>query len=149
MSNDDARGASGVPSGPQATVGRIYGVRGSCGCVKLPPPVGNVWVVPTQRGDWHLLTEDGFYLSPLFESNPLKAKWPADAAPGADMSHVSLAMPLGPFGGSVTLGADGQVYIQAGLTAFWNLELTGLDTVRELGGGIVKLAGEDQSAPQK
>ena len=146
MTSDDARG---VPSGPRAAAAQIVGARGACGCVKLPAPIGNVWVIPTQRGDWHLLTEDGFYLSPLFESDPRKAKWPADAAPGADMSHVSLGGPSGPFGGSVTLGADGKVYIQAGQTAFWNLELTGLDSVRELGGGRVTLGEVGKSGAQK
>jgi len=96
-------------------------------------------VIPTGAGDWHLLTEDGFYLSRLFESDPAKARWPAVATPGAEMSRVSLATSHGPFGGSVTLGSDGKVYVQAGQTAFWNLELTGLETVRALAGGRVLL----------
>jgi hypothetical protein len=55
------------------------------------------------------------------------------------MNRVSLAAKHGVFGGSVTLGADGKVYLQAGQTAFWNLEVTGLETVRELASGRVKL----------
>jgi len=131
MTNDDAGGA-----------GEIVGARGACGCVKLSAPIGNVWVIPTEAGDWHLLTEDGFYLSRLFESDQAKAQWPTEAKPGVDMNHASLAALHGPFGGSVTLGADGKVYVQAGRTAFWNLELTGLDTVRALGGGRFVLMGE-------
>jgi hypothetical protein len=145
MTNDDVRktypGAGGVATVAASVAGQIFGARGACGCVKLPAPLGNVWVIPTQAGDWHLLTEDGFYLSRLFESDPAKVHWPEDAAPGVDMSRVSLMANHGPFGGSVTLGTDGKVYLQAGQTAFWNLELTGLDTVRALGGGRVRLSG--------
>jgi len=132
-------GAGDVPAATAWVEGQIFGARGACGCVKLPAPIGNVWVIPTEAGDWHLLTEDGFYLSRLFESDPSKAQWPADAIPGADMSRASLAAIHGAFGGSVTLGTDGKVYLQAGQRAFWNLELTGLDTVRTLGGGRVTL----------
>jgi hypothetical protein len=134
--------AGGDPVTPAPVEGRIFGARGACGCVKLPAPLGNVWVIPTQSGEWHLLTEDGFYLSRLFESDPAKIQWPANATPGADMSHASPAAIHAPFGGSVTLGADGKVYVQAGQTAFWNLELTGLETVQALPGGRVTLSGD-------
>ena len=36
------------------------------------------------------------------------------------------------FGGTITLADDGKLYIQAGKTAYWNLEVTGLDTVRAI-----------------
>jgi outer membrane protein assembly factor BamB len=144
MMNDDGRGTASGGGGLEigGAAGRIFGTCGACGCVKLPAPLGNVWVIPTQAGDWHLLTEDGFYLSRIFESDPTKVQWPANAAPGADMSRASLAAKHKPFGGSVTLGADGKVYLQAGQTAFWNLELTGLETVRGLAEGRVTLSGD-------
>ena len=32
------------------------------------------------------------------------------------------------FGGSISLARDGKLYLQAGKTGFWNVEVTGLET---------------------
>src|SRR4051794_18591500 len=49
-----------------------------------------------------------------------------DAAPGMGGED---------FGGSIAQGPDGKLYLQAGKTAYWNLEVTGLETVRKVGDG--------------
>ena len=49
------------------------------------------------------------------------------------------------FGGSVTQAKDGRVYLQAGKTAVWNVELSNLDKVRVIGSGSVTLTPKDQS----
>src|SRR5205814_4477392 len=59
---------------PPPQAGLITGAYGIVGTAKLP--VGQVWVVGTNVGEWHLLTENGFYLARLFQSDPLKVKWP-------------------------------------------------------------------------
>jgi hypothetical protein len=140
---DNFNGVHGSHNACPPAVGMIRGSYGPCGSVKLPPPLGNVWVIPTNVGEWHLLTEDGYYLAKLFEGDPLKVEFPKEAVPGADMSHAPPGSGGEDFGGSVTLGQDGKLYLQSGKTAFWNLEVTGLDTVTALPGGAVSLNDAD------
>ena len=130
---DNFNGVHGSHNACPPTVGMIRGSFGPCGAARLPKPVGNVWVVPTNVGEWHILTEDGFYLTGLFEGDPMKVKWPDQATPGVDMSHCPPGMGGEDFGGSIAQGLDGKIYVQAGKTAFWNLEVTGLEKVEELG----------------
>ena len=66
-----------IPAEP----GLIRGAYDIAGVAKLPPPVGDVWVVPTNKGEWHVVTERGFYLTRLFEGDPTKNAWPSPAAP--------------------------------------------------------------------
>jgi len=47
------------------------------------------------------------------------------------------------FGGSIAYGKDGKLYIQSGKTGFWNLEVTGLDTVQAVPGGKITLTAAD------
>ncbi|HZK79787.1 MAG TPA: hypothetical protein VFC46_01945, partial [Humisphaera sp.] len=128
-------------TGPE--VGMIRGAFGIVAAAKFPKPLGNVWAIGTNVGEWHLLTEDGFYLTHLFQSDPLKVHWPSQAVPGADMTETPPGMGGEDFGGSMTLGRDGKLYLQAGKTAFWNVEVTGLDTVQTLAGGSVTLDAAD------
>ncbi len=136
-------GVHGSHNATPAQVGMIRGAFDIAGTAKLPAPIGNIWAIPTNVGEWHLLTEDGFYLAGLFQPDPLKVKFPEQATPGADMSQAPPGLGGEDFGGSMTLAQDGKLYIQAGKTAFWNLEVTGLDTVRALPGGTVALAPRD------
>jgi hypothetical protein len=73
----------------------------------------------------------------------MKVAWPEKALPGAIMDNAPPGAGGEDFGGSITQGVDGRVYIQAGKTAFWNLEVTGLDQVKELPGGMVTVAPGD------
>ncbi|HWE04328.1 MAG TPA: hypothetical protein VG326_18125 [Tepidisphaeraceae bacterium] len=128
-------------TGPE--VGMIRGAFGIVGTAKFPKPIGNLWAIGTNVGEWHLLTEDGFYLTRLFQPDPLKVRWPSQAVPGADMTETPPGMGGEDFGGAMTLGRDGNLYVQAGKTAFWNLEVTGLDTVRAIPGGTITLDPSD------
>ncbi len=121
-------------------------IRGSyppCGSVKLPEPIGNAWVIPTNVGEWHILTESGFYLTRLFQPDPLKVVWPESAQPGANLDNVPPGMGGEDFGGSITLARDGKLYLQAGKTAFWDLEVVGLETVKALPLGSVTIDAAD------
>ncbi len=140
---DNFVGVHGSHNACPAEVGMIRGSYGPTGSVKLPRPVGNIWVLPTNVGEWHILTEDGFYLTRLFEGDLMKIRWPDAASPGADMSHCPPGMGGEDFGGSVTLGIDGRLYIEAGKTAYWNLEVTGLDTVKALAGARIRISEGD------
>jgi len=128
-------------TGPEQ--GMIRGAYGILGTAKLPAPVGNIWAIGTNVGEWHLLTQDGYYLARLFEPDPLKIHWPDQPVRGADMTEVPPGLGGEDFGGSMTQGTDGKIYIQAGKTAFWNLEVTGLDTVAALPGGKLTLTAAD------
>ena len=146
---DNFVGVHGSHNACPPVVGMIRGSYGPTGSAKLTAPIGNIWVLPTNVGEWHILTGDGFYLTQLFEGDPLKVKWPEAAIPGADMSHCPPGMGGEDFGGSITQGADGKLYAQAGKTAFWNLEITGLDTVRAMAGGKVQFTSGDVAEAQK
>lgn len=144
-------GVHGSHNATPPEVGMIRGAYGVTGTAKLPAPIGNVWVVPTNVGEWHILTENGFYLAQLFQGDPLKQRWPDQAVPGAFMNNAPPGLGGEDFGGSIAQGQDGKLYIQAGKTGFWNLEVTGLDTVRALGGGKVDIVAADvlQAAAQR
>lgn len=125
-------GVHGSHNAPPPEDGLIRGSYGPTGVAQLPAPIGGVFVVPTNVSEWHILTTDGFYLTRLFQPDPLKIKFPEQAVPGADMSDTPPGMGGEDFGGSVTLGKDGKLYLQAGKTGFWNMEVTGLDSVQTL-----------------
>lgn len=145
---DNFNGVHGSHNACPPVAGMIRGSYGPCGAVKLPKPAGNAWVIASNVGEWHLLTESGFYLARLFEGDPMKVQWPEHAAPGADMSRCPPGMGAEDFGGSVSQGLDGRLYIQAGKTAYWNLEVTGLDTVEEIAGKTVAVSSEDIAKAQ-
>ena len=113
----------------------IRGSYGPCGTAALPKPLGNIWVIPTNFGEWHILTEDGFYLTHLFQTDPMKVRWPEKAVPGAPSDDCPCGMGGEDFGGSIACTKQGKLYLQAGKTGFWNVEVTGLDQVRSLAAG--------------
>ncbi|MDB6030952.1 MAG: hypothetical protein JWM16_1290 [Verrucomicrobiales bacterium] len=140
---DNFNGVHGSHNACPAQVGMIRGSYGPCGSARFPKPLGNIWVIPTNVGEWHIVTEAGFYLTHLFEGDPLKVKWPDAALPGADMSHCPPGMGGEDFGGSIAQSPDGKLYFQAGKTAYWNLEVTGLDTVKEIPGRSLTVSDKD------
>ena len=124
-------------------IGMIRGAYDIVGAAKLPDPIGNVWMVPTNKGEWHVLTERGYYLTKLFEGDPMKVAWPERAVPGADLDHCPPGAGEEAFGGSLVQDADGRISVQAGHVSFWNAEVTGLDRVQALTGGTLALSDED------
>jgi hypothetical protein len=123
--------------------GMIRGSFDPCGAARLPEPVGDVWVIATNVGEWHILTGEGFYLTRLFQPDPLKVEWPAQAAPGAVLDNCPCGSGGEDFGGSICLANNGRLYVQAGKTAFWNVEVVGLDTVKAVKGDKVKITDAD------
>ncbi len=124
-------------------VGMIRGAYDICGAAKLPAPVGNVWVIPTNKGEWHVLTEKGYYLTHIFEGDAMKVEWPAKAAPGVDVSHCPPGAGEEAFGGALVQGTDGAISLQAGHASFWNIAVTGLEGIKALPGGALELSAED------
>jgi len=126
-----------------AEVGMLRGAYDIVGAAKLPAPIGNVWVVPTNKGEWHVLTEKGFYLTRLFEGDPMRNVYPARAVPGAVLDTCPPGAGEEAFGGSITQTTDGGLSVQAGHISYWNAEVVGLETIRPLPGGTVVLTEND------
>ncbi len=132
-------GVHGSHNAPPPEAGLIRGAYSSgsvsaCAVVKLPDPIGNTWVISTNVGEWHLLTEKGFYLSRLFQPDQIKVSFPEKAVPGVLLNDAPCGMGGEDFGGSATLATDGKLYLQAGKTGFWNVAVEHLDQVKQLQG---------------
>ena len=136
-------GVHGSHNAPPPEVGLIRGAFGFVGNALLPTPVGGIWAINGNIGEWHVLTEDGFYLTRLFQGDGFKIQWPDQAVPGAILDNAPSGSGGEDFGGSIRQGADGKVYIQSGKVAIWNVEMTGLDTIQGLPGGKVMIAADD------
>ena len=142
-------GVHGGHMAPPAKRGLIRAAYDFAGTVSVPAPLGNLFVVGTDKGEWHILSSSGFYLTGLFEGDPMKIRWPEEAVPGANMNTVPPGMGAEDFGGSITRANDGTVYLQAGKTAFINCKVSGLDTVKLLGSGSLKISSEDMMKAQE
>ncbi|MGB2821057.1 MAG: PQQ-binding-like beta-propeller repeat protein [Phycisphaerae bacterium] len=140
---DNFNGVHGSHRACPPRTGMIRGSFGPCGSARLPEPVGNIWMIATNVGEWHILTGEGFYLARLFEGDPMKMSFPPAAAPGAILDHCPPGMGGEDFGGSIACTADGGLYCQAGKTAFWNVRVVGLDSVKRLKGGTIRIGPED------
>jgi outer membrane protein assembly factor BamB len=136
-------GVHGSHAAPPPQAGLIRGSFGIVGSAAYPKPLGAVWALNTNVGEWHLLTEDGFYLSKLFESDPLKFKWPDKAVPGVSLDTCPAGMGGEDFGGSVTQGVDGKLYVQSGKVGAWVSEVVGLESVKALPTSTVTISEPD------
>lgn len=142
-------GVHGGHNAPPVQRGLISGAYDIVGTVKQPAPLDNLFVIGTDKGEWHLLSSSGYYVSKLFEGNPMKIKWPAESIPGANINTTPPGMGAEDFGGSVILANDGTMYVQAGKTAFINNKVSGLDTVKVLGKGKLKITPKDTLLAQE
>ena len=142
-------GVHGGHLAPPARTGLIRGAYDFVGTVKQPAPLNNLFIIGTDKGEWHVLSSSGFYLASLFQGDPMKIKWPDEAVPGANMNTVPPGMGAEDFGGSVALATNGTLYLQAGKTAFINCKVSGLDTVRALGAGSITMSADDMAQAQQ
>ena len=124
-------------------VGMIRGAYDICGSVTLPKPIGNIWVIPTNKGEWHALTEEGYYLTKFWEGDVMKAEFPDKALPGADCTRCPPGAAEEAFGGSVCLDKQGGFSIQGGHSSFWNVEVHGLERAKALPGGKLSMSAGD------
>ena len=65
------------------------------------------------------------------------------------MDNVPPGMGAEDFGGSICATRDGQLYVQAGKTAFINLKVVGLETVKKLANGEIRVSNGDLAQAQK
>jgi len=146
---DNFVGVHGSHRACPPTAGMIRGSFGPCGTARMPAPIGGIWVIPTNCGEWHILTGEGFYLSRLFQGDPMKVQWPEKVVPGAVMDDTPPGMGGEDFGGSMCYAQDGKLYVQAGKTGFWNLQVVGIETVKRLSGSGVSISAEDVTRAAK
>ncbi|MBA3936530.1 MAG: hypothetical protein H0X38_03635 [Planctomycetes bacterium] len=140
---DNYTGVHGGHGAPPAAVGMIRGAYDVVGSVKLPDPIGDLFVIATDKGEWHLLTGSGYYLSALFQPDGLKVQWPEPCIPGAIMDNTPPGMGAEDFGGAIAATRDGQLYIQAGKSAFIDLKVVGLEAVQKLAAGSFAVSAAD------
>ncbi len=136
-------GVHGSHRAVPAEVGMIRGAYDIVGTAKLPSPVGCIWVIPSNKGEWHVLTEKGFYLTRLFEGNAMKNVYPEQAVPGAILDACPPGAGEEAFGGSMSQGKDGRLSVQVGHISFWNVEVGGLDSICPTPGGRITLSASD------
>ena len=136
-------GVHGSHKAPPPEPGLIRGAFGLIGNAQLPKPVGGIWAINGNIGEWHVLTEDGFYLTRLFQGDGFKTQWPDQAVPGAILDNAPSGSGGEDFGGSIRQGKDGKVYVQSGKVALWNVEVTGLETIQEIPGDKVTISADD------
>lgn len=136
-------GVHGSHKAPGPINGMIRGAFDIVGAAKLPEPIGNLFVIPTNKGEWHLLTGDGFYLARLFEGDPLSMQWPEKPVPGAILDNTPPGAGEEAFGGSITQSLDGSLYAQVGHTSYWKTRIVGLETVKPLANGTVTIGSDD------
>ena len=125
-------GVHGSHKAPSPEAGVLRGAFGFVGTAHLPGPLGDIWALNSNVGEWFVLTGDGFYLSRLFQADPIKVNFPDEALPGEILDNCPPGLGGEDFGGSLTQGKDGKVYIQAGKTGLWNVEVVGLENVKRL-----------------
>ncbi len=142
-------GVHGGHLAPPARKGLIRAAYDIVGTVKMPAPLGDLFVIATDKGEWHLLSSSGYYVGSLFEGDPMKIKWPDEAVPGANMNTVPPGMGAEDFGGSIIRAHDGALYVQCGKTAFIVCRVSGLDTVKALGSGTLKISAADVLTAQQ
>ncbi|NQT18439.1 MAG: hypothetical protein HQ592_01950, partial [Planctomycetes bacterium] len=141
-------GVHGSHGAPGPSRGLIRGAFGIIGNAQMPDPIGALWVINTNVGEWHALTEDGYYLTPLFQGKSNKREWPEKAVPGAVMDNCPSGLGGEDFGGSAIQGKDGNLYLASGKVAFWNVEVVGLDTVKTLAQGSVTITASESVMAQ-
>jgi len=136
-------GVHGSHRAPPPEVGLIRGAFGFVGSAHLPEPLGDIWALNSNVGEWYVVTSNGFYLSHLFQGDPLKVNFPPQAVPGVMVDNIPPGSGGEDFGGSLIQGDDGKVYVQSGKTGLWNIEVTGLDSVKEIRGGRIRIAPDE------
>jgi sugar lactone lactonase YvrE len=142
---------SGVHGSHHATApetGLLRGAFGVVGAAALSQ-TGALWALNGNCGEWYLFSERGYFISQLFQGDPMRFQFPEKAVPGAILDNCPPGLGGEDFGGSMAQGADGKVYVQAGKTGLWNVELVGLETLKALPGGAVSVTADDVKTAQK
>lgn len=130
-----AKGKSPRPQYPGQLLNtmRLLGPMVACPNDKL-----EIWGINGDYGQLFFLTTDGLYVATLFkDSRTVDHYWPTPAKRGALLNDVTLQGEC--YGPTISQTADGKVYLQAGKNKCSLIRLDGLDTVRRLEVGTLKI----------
>jgi len=136
-------GVHGSHKAPGPAPGLVRGAFGFIGSAKLPKPAGCVWAINTNVGEWHLLTEEGYYLTRLFQGDAQRWSYPERALPGAVMDNCPPGLGGEDFGGSFVQDKDGKLHVQAGKVALWSVDVVGTQSIDAIKGAKVKITEQD------
>ncbi|MEX0776961.1 MAG: PQQ-binding-like beta-propeller repeat protein [Phycisphaeraceae bacterium] len=137
------QGVHGSHRAPPAAPGLIRGAFGVIGAGRLPQPLGRYWVINTNKGEWHILSEHGYYLTSLFQGDLLKVHWPENPGNGTRINDVPPGSGEEDFGGAATQTPDGRIFLQTGKASLWNVELQGMDQFQAIGSGALEISAAD------
>ncbi|PTY06054.1 hypothetical protein DB346_01425 [Verrucomicrobia bacterium LW23] len=132
----------GSHKAPAPEAGLFRGAFNPVGAARQPG-VGPYWGINGNLGEWWALSSEGFFVTGIFSGNVFEWKWPNAPAPGTDMTRLPAGSGGEDFGGSLTQGKDGNVYIQSGKIGIWNLALTGLEKTVAIPGGAISITEAD------
>ena len=133
-------GVHGSHHAPAAQPGLLRGFFGFIGTAQLPEPVGNIWILNSNCGEWHVLNQHGYYLTKLFEGDATSVQYPETAAPGTLINDIPPGGGGEDFGGSVIQASDRRIFAQAGKTAYVKVETQGWDQFRTIASGNLSLS---------
>lgn len=127
---------------PRAAPGLIVGGWGLRGAATVGGDIGSLLAVNSNFGEWYLLTGDGLFVSTLFGDTRTAPLWgthfPEPIQRGTDVNGASLGQES--FYGWMGRTSDGQVYIVAGHPHVSIVKIGGLDSVKRLPGGTLRLS---------
>ena len=141
-------GVHGGHSAPSARRGLIRAAYDFIGTAKFPEPLGNVFAIGTDKGEWHLLNDKGLYVGRLFEPDPMRVEWPAEFRVGTRLDRTPPGQGSEDFGGSMTRADDGSLHVLFGKTAFIVAKVTGLKSAKALPGGAIDVRPADVATAQ-
>ena len=136
-------GVHGGHSAPPAKRGLIRAAYDVIGTAKFPGALGNIFVIGTDKGEWHIVNDRGFYVAGLFEPEPMSVAWPDKFEVGTCLDRTPPGQGSEDFGGSIIRADDGELYAMFGKTAFINAKIAGLKTAKAIPGGKIDVTPAD------
>ena len=136
-------GVHGGHSAPPAKRGLIRAAYDIIGTAAFPGALGNIFVIGTDKGEWHIVNDRGFYVSGLFEPDPMSVVWPKSFNVGTILDKTPPGQGSEDFGGSIIRADDGELYAMFGKTAFINAKISGLNSAKSIPGGKIVFSAAD------
>lgn len=135
-----------APDRPGELVGTTR-VLGNPIMAPAPSDAGQLWAINGNNGSIYLFTMDGLFVATLFkDAHDATTAPPAEARRGMDMNTTSLLYEN--FNPSLTRTSDGNVFLQAGLSAPL-LKIAGLEQIKRLPSKDLIVSDDDLLAAQR
>jgi hypothetical protein len=120
--------------------GMLIGTTHVLGAVVNHPQAGPIFFVNGNMGDIYAFTQDGLFISQLFQDERQGKRWQMPVErPGEGLNELSLSSET--FFPSATGVSDGKVYLVAGIVPAIT-EVDGLDTVKRIPNSTIQVTGQ-------